>query len=72
MEINELKVDVILYLGDEEKARECGESICNLMKGNQDFIDNNVVINYTDDPGRVHISIYENTSTETILQLLRI
>lgn len=70
MENNELKVEIILYERDAEGARETGEYICNKMKGNQDFIDNNVVINYTDDPGRVHICIYENAKAETILQLI--
>ena len=70
MESNELKVSVTLYLGNEQDARETGENICEKLKGNQDFIDNNVVVNYTDDPGRVHIYIYENTQPETVLLLL--
>ena len=66
----ELKVKISMYLGSEKEAHEVGEDVCSNLKGNQDFKDNNVVVNYTDDPGRVHIYIYEGTNSETVLQLL--
>ena len=70
MESKELAIEATLYVGNEAIARALGECLCERLKGNQDFIDNKVIINYTDDPGRVHIYVYEGAEPETILQLI--
>lgn len=51
-----------------EQAR-IGEHICNQLIGNPDFIDDNILVNYTDDTNSVYIVVGKEAK-ETALNLI--
>lgn len=44
---DENRIELIIRCDTEEQCMEIGESICNKLVGNEDFIENNILINYT-------------------------
>ena len=43
----------------KEECIRIGESICNQLGGNQDYIDSNILVNYTDVDNEVRIYIFK-------------
>lgn len=44
----------------EKERNRIGNDICNQLKGNPDFIDNNIIVNYTSYPDFVSIFVFED------------
>lgn len=51
------------------EQNKIGEHICNQLVGNPDFIDDNILVDYTDDTDSVYILV-TNEAKETVLNLL--
>lgn len=45
---DESRLEFTIRCDTEEQCSAIGESICNQLVGNEDFIENNILINYTE------------------------
>lgn len=41
---------------------ELGTQICEALAGNKAFVENDIVVNYTDEPGNIYIALGEHGS----------
>lgn len=58
MSENKLRKKISIECADKERNR-IGNDICNQLKGNPDFIDSNIVVNFTSYPDLVSIFVFE-------------
>lgn len=50
---------ISIVTDSEEERVRIGELICKQLRGNQDFIDSNILVNYTNAGNEVLVFIYE-------------
>ena len=54
-----VKRQVEIYTDSKEETIRIGTSIHQQLVGNQDYIDNNIILNCTDEPTTVSLYIFE-------------
>lgn len=59
----------IVLRGPADNMKDLGERLCAAMVGEDIFIDNKVIINYTQEPGTVSICIGTNAANEIELDI---
>mgnify|MGYP003550024988 CR=1 FL=1 len=63
------RIEIIIKTKNAIEQDKIGEHICNQLVGNPDFIDDNILVNYTDDTNSVYIIVGEEAK-ETALNLI--
>ena len=53
-EFNRIEMTIRCEVG---KEKEIGEMMCRKFQGNPNFVSNELLVNYTDDPGTVYVVI---------------
>ena len=62
------RLEITIKTNSKEEKEKIGRNICCQLLGNPDFIDNNIVVNFTDSDDCVYIIVGEEAK-ETDLQL---
>lgn len=66
MDMYEKKINIIIDVPDDVDTVSLGHEICESLVGNPDFIDNNFVVNYTNDPNTIDMYIDTINGSEDI------
>lgn len=63
--MSEIK-EYVATFATEEEAMKFGEEIHNMLRGDKRYIDSNIVLNCTDKPGVVTLSLFEDPTKENV------
>ena len=62
------RVEIIIKTCSPEEQKIIGSNICGQLRGNPDYIDSNIVVNYTDTDNSVYV-IASKEARPVVLQL---
>lgn len=62
------RVEIIIKTGSPAEQKKIGSNICEQLRGDPDFINSNIVVNYTDSDNNVYV-IASKEAKPVVLQL---